>query len=72
MFRTKGNLLQENYSGKCTTSVFGTGLRGLWKLSLLSSSDTATFILASEKLYMFQKMGNAQRNSAAGIESSPF
>ena len=53
-------------------SVFGTGLRGLWRLSLLSASDAATFILASEKLYMPQAMGNAQRNSAAGIESSPF
>ena len=52
--------------------VFGTGLRGLWRLSLLSSSDTATFILASEKLYVPQEMGNAQRNCAAGIESSPF
>jgi hypothetical protein len=53
-------------------SVFFTDLRGLWRLSLLSSSDTATFILASEKLYMPQEMDNAQRNSAAGIESSPF
>jgi hypothetical protein len=50
-------------------SVFGTGLRGFWRLSLLSSSDTATFVLASEELYMPQEMDNAQRNSAVGIET---